>query len=193
MPDSDEEAEGCSENTKFVRRPPKVNGNGVRRSQRPQSFGSQIISNPKLVKSLQNLDTGPRLGLIRPASCTNIRVESWSGKRFQEEFELEQKCQQSAGGTGKRSGVLSFCHQYLGILLALFASLVFSLSSIIVKSIMSFYHPYTLSLWTFQGIFLPSLAVLVFQAGFGKESICQRISVWNICLVVVSTVELVHV
>ncbi|OXA59616.1 hypothetical protein Fcan01_05501 [Folsomia candida] len=154
----------CSEDTKFIRRPTKPGG----RLPRPRS-ASQIISNPKLVKSLQNLDIAPRLGLIRPASCVNIRVED-SGRRFQEEFEL-QKSQQSGGG----SLVRGVCQKYLGIILALFASLVFSLSSIIVKAISENYHPYTLSLWTFQGLFLPSFVVLLFQCGFGKNPVCHRI------------------
>lgn len=185
---SDEEVEE-QETSKFIRRPKA--GSNVNRLQRPRSFASsQIISNPKLMKSLQNLDIGPRFTLIRPASCVNICEQNSgygpkTGKYLQEDVELQKSL-------GRHDGVGSFCHKYLGLILALFASLVFSLASIIVKSISEIYHPYTLSLWTFQGIFLPSLAILLFQGGFGKESVCQNIlplrskgHCWNFVLVVV--------
>lgn len=181
---SDDE-ECCSENIVFVKRPLKSGGRLPR--PRSSSIPSQIISNPKLVKSLQNLEIGPRHGLIRPVSCVNIRGEQGKCSQFQEEF-----------GSQLRESKTGLCHKYWGILLGLFASFVFSLSSILVKSISQEYHPYTLSFWTLQGIFLPSLAILLFQK-LRKETVCQGIfpcgikrNFWNFVLVVVSLAKYLH-
>lgn len=171
-----EEEEEFREDAKFVKRQPKSGG----RAQRPRSInvGSQIISNPKLVKSLQNLDIGPRQILIRPSSCINIKLEE-DDKRIQ----IVQK-----------RAIEIWLHKYLGIILALFSSLAFSFSSIVGRKISDKYHPYTVSLWTFQGILFPSMAILIFNLIVKKRDknfcgICPLNSsrqVWKFSLIVVS-------
>lgn len=45
---------------------------------------------------------------------------------------------------------------YLGILLALFASLLFPLAGLVVKALLD-YHPFNVAFWRFQGILLPAI------------------------------------
>jgi len=121
------------------------------RSLRPVSIASQIISNPKLLKSVQDLEKGDER-LSRYISQLKV---SHSG-----EGDYEDRRE---------------WHKYLGISLALFASLVFSLGSIIVKSISEEYHPFSISVWTFQGILIPSLIVLMAQRICGSDDVFKGV------------------
>jgi hypothetical protein len=148
------------------------------RPPRPLSLASQIISNPKLVKSLQDL--GECRNLQRHFSVARIDIK---GK---DAFAIEEAPLEVSG-----------FKRYLGILLALFASLVLSLSSIIVKSISDEYHPYSISVWTFQGMFLPSIVILLYHKFANKQQVfhgvvplCSQVSFKNQFLLLVRNFHL---
>jgi hypothetical protein len=64
--------------------------------------------------------------------------------------------------------------RYLGIILALVASIVFPLAALVVKSL-SNYHTYSISLWRFQGIFLPSILLVTYHRFCRQEKIFDTI------------------
>lgn len=47
-----------------------------------------------------------------------------------------------------------------GILLALVATLIYSFATLILKTFQT-YHPFTVSIWRFQGMILPSIPVIL--------------------------------
>ena len=64
--------------------------------------------------------------------------------------------------------------RYLGIILAVSSSALFALCILIVKSLPE-YHPYSVSLWRFQGILLPAIPVAFYCRVIKKEKIFDRI------------------
>lgn len=66
------------------------------------------------------------------------------------------------------------CRRYLGILLAIFASFLLSLTTLIARVLIE-YHPFNEALWRFFGIFLPSLPILFWEYFGKKEPVFQTI------------------
>jgi len=66
------------------------------------------------------------------------------------------------------------CHRYTGIFLAICASFLLSLTTLLAKVLIQ-YHPFNEAMWRFQGILIPSLPMLCW-AKFGKsEDVFQSI------------------
>ncbi|CAL8091693.1 unnamed protein product [Orchesella dallaii] len=136
--------ENVTSSTHFIPRRPQSTANGGRKAPRPHSIGATIISNPKLD------------GEVADADSDNGECE-----KFNKEIKavVEKKN-------------VNPCKKYIGILLTLVASGALALSSICVKVIPG-YHPYSVSVWTFQGILLPSLIVLLFSCLIKKENVIK--------------------
>jgi hypothetical protein len=65
--------------------------------------------------------------------------------------------------------------RFVGILCCLLSSIIFSLATIVVKSIQS-YHAFNISFYRFQGVLVPSLIVLAFSALFGNKGTFDSLS-----------------
>lgn len=68
----------------------------------------------------------------------------------------------------------SWCKNYMGILLTLASGLAFTVGGVIVKY-MKEYHPFTLAIFRFQGILLPSLAWVLYMRYFKNPLVFQPI------------------
>lgn len=62
------------------------------------------------------------------------------------------------------------CKRYLGILLAIFASFLLSLTTLIARVLIE-YHPFNEALWRFLGILLPSVPILFWNNLKNKEEV----------------------
>lgn len=71
---------------------------------------------------------------------------------------------------GKTGGI----RNYLGILLALFAGFVFTIGTILVK-FLKHYHAFTLALFRIQGIFVPSMLMVLYCIKVKKIPIFEPI------------------
>jgi hypothetical protein len=65
--------------------------------------------------------------------------------------------------------------RYLGILLALCASFLLSLTTLIAKVLIE-YHPFNEAMWRFQGILLPSIPVMLWAKVVRKEDVFHTIN-----------------
>lgn len=66
--------------------------------------------------------------------------------------------------------ILSRVLKYIGLLLALFASICMSLVTLVVK-FMEDYHPVSKVIWRLQGVLFPSLLFLLFVKFYQKRSL----------------------
>jgi len=118
-----------------------------------------IISNPKLVKSQHDLSSSHQ----HYVSVPNL-VEDVTGPVTKGDYD-----EVTTTGIHQR-------RRYLGILLSLLASLALSLSSIIVKSVSDSYDAFSISVWTFQGILIPSAVLVVFHHFKGSSSVLINVT-----------------
>ncbi|ODM97549.1 Solute carrier family 35 member G1 [Orchesella cincta] len=172
-----ESQENVTSSSQFIPRRPQSTANGSRKTPRPHSIGATIISNPKLVKSWEYYDNDPK-SIQKYFSTINLPPSN----EFLDNAVGATDVDSDNGGEGdtlnreikacveRRSE--RPCQKYLGILLTLVASGALALSSICVKAIPN-YHPYSVSVWTFQGILLPSLIVLLFSCLIKKENVVK--------------------
>lgn len=66
------------------------------------------------------------------------------------------------------------CRNYIGILLALFAGFVFTVGSIFVKYL-KHYHAFTLAMYRLQGIFVPSIFMVLYASKVQKIKVFEPI------------------
>ncbi|ODN04298.1 Solute carrier family 35 member G1 [Orchesella cincta] len=66
------------------------------------------------------------------------------------------------------------CRKYLGILLAISASFLLSLTTLIARVLIE-YHPFNEALWRFLGILLPSVPVLFWSSFSSKEPVFHTV------------------
>lgn len=62
------------------------------------------------------------------------------------------------------------CRKYTGILLAIFASFLLSLTTLIARVLIE-YHPFNEAMWRFLGILLPSVPILFWNNRSKKEEV----------------------
>ncbi len=62
------------------------------------------------------------------------------------------------------------CQKYIGILLAIFASFLLSLTTLIARVLIE-YHPFNEAMWRFLGILLPSVPILFWNNLSRKEEV----------------------
>lgn len=65
--------------------------------------------------------------------------------------------------------------RYFGIILALLASFLLSLTTLIAKVLIE-YHPFNEAMWRFQGILLPSIPIIMWSKLVKKEDIFETIT-----------------
>lgn len=71
---------------------------------------------------------------------------------------------------GRRS-----CRRYIGILLAIFASFLLSLTTLIARVLIE-YHPFNEAMWRFMGILLPSIPILLWNNCSTKDKMDANVS-----------------
>lgn len=72
--------------------------------------------------------------------------------------------------TGFSRALKKSCTRYFGILLAIFASFLLSLTTLIARLLIE-YHPFNEALWRFLGILLPSVPILFWNSLKTKENV----------------------
>lgn len=59
--------------------------------------------------------------------------------------------------------------KYIGIFLTLLSGLLYSLAALLVKLLKDDYHPFMISIWRFQGVFAPSILLVLYRVGIMKQ------------------------
>lgn len=122
----------------------------VRRSS-SRNLGILVITD-RLSLSNDSEKIGPAVGIM---GITTISDEESQNLKVSPKKIV--KSDDGEGSEGKRG----FCKNYGGILLTLMSGLMFTIGGVIVKYLKE-YHPFTLGIFRFQGILLPSLGMVLY-------------------------------
>jgi hypothetical protein len=96
---------------------------------------------------------------MRPSFSYNDDPKNPNHLEYQiseEEFLIHKKKNIGASVTADKKGH----NRYIGIILAVFASFLLSLTTLIAKLLIQ-YHPFNEAMWRFQGILIPSIPILL--------------------------------
>ncbi|OXA51262.1 hypothetical protein Fcan01_14188 [Folsomia candida] len=95
--------------------------------------------------------------------------EEESQKLHPEEDTLPTVVASTDSAASSPSGRPPWLKRYLGILLALCASLLFPLTGLLVKTLVKTYHPFNVAFWRFQGILLPAIPMALCRPSAKKD------------------------
>ncbi|CAL8125741.1 unnamed protein product [Orchesella dallaii] len=101
-------------------------------------------------------------------------AESQERTKKVEQFEQEIIKNGSTSEHGNQEEKKGF-RSYFGILLALLAGFVFTVGTVIVVKYMKHYHPFTLAMFRLQGIFVPSIFMVLYYNRVKKIPVFQPI------------------
>ncbi|OXA60250.1 solute carrier family 35 member G1 isoform X2 [Folsomia candida] len=61
------------------------------------------------------------------------------------------------------------CRKYIGLTLTLLSGLLYSLAALLAKLLKDDYHPFMISIWRFQGVFAPSILLVLYRVVLMKQ------------------------